>query len=66
LLFKGTHFFELKQEGEGTRLLHGEDSSGLIPMTFSAATMRDRFIPAYEAMNGALVERVALVQATKP
>jgi hypothetical protein len=33
--------------------------SGLIPLTFSAARIERDFVPAYEAMNRALAERVA-------
>ncbi|WP_304171688.1 SRPBCC domain-containing protein [Phenylobacterium aquaticum] len=59
LLFNGRHHFELEPEGEGTRLRHGEDLHGLIPATFSAAQISRDFVPAYEAVNRALAERVA-------
>jgi hypothetical protein len=59
LLFEGNHVFELQAESGGTRLLHGEDMSGLIPLTFSTARIERDFVPAYEAMNRALAERVA-------
>ena len=58
LLFTGRHFFELSPSDGGTELVHGEDLSGLIPMTFSAARM-ERHKSAYEAMNRALEGRVA-------
>ena len=61
LLFRGHHFFELSAKGNGSYLLHGEDLSGLLPMTFSAAQIARDFVPAYEAVNRALAERVALV-----
>ncbi len=57
LLFTGRHFFELAPRDGGTELLHGEDLSGLVPMTFSAARIQ-RQHAAYEAMNEALEERV--------
>ncbi len=58
LLFHGRHHFTLTPEGEGTRLLHGEDMGGLIAMTFSDAVLREKFVPYYEAVNRALAERV--------
>jgi hypothetical protein len=59
LLFKGRHFFHLTPAGPGTRLEHGEDQSGFIPWTFSKATIADKFVPAYEAVNMALATRLA-------
>jgi hypothetical protein len=58
LLFTGRHFFELKPSGSGTDLVHGEDLSGLVPMTFSQDRI-ERQKAAYEAMNAALADRVA-------
>lgn len=58
LLFTGRHFFELSPNGGGTGLVHGEDLSGLIPMSFSKARIA-RQTAAYEAMNVALADRVA-------
>jgi hypothetical protein len=63
LLFAGRHFFELVPSDGGTELLHGEDLSGLIPLTFSAERIA-RQTAAYEAMNRALEERVALTRKT--
>ena len=57
LLFTGRHFFHLEPDGAGTRLTHGENLSGLIPMLFSAARV-ERQKAAYEAMNRALEKRV--------
>lgn len=57
LLFRGRHHFSLTPEGEGTRLLHGEDMSGLIAMSFSEAILAEKFAPYYEAVNRALAER---------
>jgi hypothetical protein len=59
LLFRGRHHFELEPDGPGTHLRHGEDLHGLIPATFSAAQIARDFVPAYEAVNRALAERVA-------
>lgn len=59
-LFTGKHFFELSPESGGTRLLHGEDLSGLIPMLFPAGRI-GRQKAAYEAMNHALEQRVAAI-----
>ena len=58
LLFTGLHFFELGARDDGTELLHGEDLSGLVPLSFSAARLA-RQEAAYEAMNRALERRVA-------
>ena len=58
LLFTGRHFFELSQSGGATDLVHGEDLSGLVPMTFSKRRI-ERQKAAYEAMNVALADRVA-------
>ena len=59
LLFHGRHHFTLTPEGEGTRLLHGEDMGGLIATSFSEAILREKFVPWYEAVNAALAARVA-------
>jgi hypothetical protein len=63
LLFKGRHHFTLTEDAAGTRLLHGEDLGGLIPMTFSKAQIARDFLPAYEAVNRALAARVAALAA---
>ena len=57
LLFTGRHFFELSASRDGTELVHGEDLSGLVPATFSAARI-GRQKAAYEALNRALEARV--------
>ena len=57
LLFTGRHFFELRQGRAGTELVHGEDLSGLVPMTFSKRRI-ERQKAAYQAMNAALADRV--------
>ncbi|HEX4739196.1 MAG TPA: hypothetical protein VH331_16720 [Allosphingosinicella sp.] len=60
LIFTGRHFFELRAEGNGTALTHGEELSGFYPATFSAARLA-RQREAYEAVNRALARRVAWV-----
>ncbi len=57
VLFTGRHFFELSPSDGGTELVHGEDLSGLVPMTFSEARI-ERQKAAYQAMNVALANRV--------
>lgn len=57
-LFKGRHYFELHDQGDRTRLVHGEDVSGLIPLLTSRERMRRNMLPGYEAVNRALAERV--------
>jgi hypothetical protein len=57
LLFNGLHFFELTAEADGTRLLHGEDQSGLIPWSYRRL-VQSHFVPAYEAFNVALEDRL--------
>jgi hypothetical protein len=59
ILFKGRHFFELELDGTGTRLSHGEDLSGVYPMMFTAERLA-RQKAAYEALNRALEQRVAV------
>lgn len=61
LLFKGTHHFTLSPEGEGTRLLHGEDMGGLIAMSFSEEQLLRDFAPYYEAVNRGIAERVLTI-----
>ena len=59
LLFRGRHHFTLDAVPGGTRLLHGEDLAGLVPLTFTKAQIARDFVPAYEAVNVALAARVA-------
>ena len=58
LLFTGRHFFELSAEGAKTRMIHGEDLSGLVPLLFSNERL-ERQRAAYEALNHALARRLA-------
>lgn len=60
ILFTGRHFLELEATDGGTLLTHGEDLSGLVPLTFSRARIA-RQKAAYEAMNQALERRLAEV-----
>ena len=59
LILKGRHGFLLTPEGEGTRVVHTEVLSGLLPSTWSAERIARDFVPAYEAVNTALAARVA-------
>jgi hypothetical protein len=63
LLFKGRHHFTLTPEGEGTRLLHGEDLDGLVTAGFTPERLERDFKPHYEATNRALAARVAELAA---
>jgi hypothetical protein len=58
LVFRGRHSFRLIDEAGGTRLLHGEEFTGVIARLMGRRGI-DRFRPAYEAMNEALARRVA-------
>lgn len=58
LLFRGTHHFTLSREGEGTRLLHGEDLDGIVTAGFTPERLARDFVPHYEATNRALAARV--------
>ncbi|MEQ8347127.1 MAG: SRPBCC domain-containing protein [Sneathiellaceae bacterium] len=64
LLFTGRHHFRLAPEGTGTRLDHGEDLSGLIPALIGSRRIGRQFGPAYEAVNAALADRVAVLAAS--
>nr|QQZ49033.1 hypothetical protein JKL49_17650 [Phenylobacterium glaciei] len=55
----GRHHFTLDAVPGGTRLLHGEDLAGLVPLTFTKVQIARDFVPAYEAVNVALAARVA-------
>ncbi|WP_309645898.1 SRPBCC domain-containing protein [Phenylobacterium sp.] len=59
LIFKGRHGFLLTPEGSGTRVVHTESLSGLLPATWSAVRVARDFVPAYEAVNTALAARIA-------
>jgi hypothetical protein len=48
------HYFILTEEGEGTRLIHGERFHGVLMWAFSAEQFRGDF----DAMNAALKSRV--------
>lgn len=59
VLFRGRHFFDLSPDGGGTRMVHGEDMSGMISWGISARQIEQDFIPVYQAMNAALAARAA-------
>lgn len=65
LLFTGRHSFQLDASAAGTALLHGEDLSGLVPMSFSAARLA-RQMAAYAAMNVAIERRVRALANRSP
>jgi hypothetical protein len=56
-LFDGLHFWRLIAEREGTRLVHGEDFSGLM-VSLMGRKRIEAFLPGYQAMNAALKARV--------
>lgn len=57
LLFRGEHYFELSSDGPATKMRHGERLSGLLPRFWSPRRIEQQRL-AYEAMNGALVQRL--------
>ena len=57
LLFRGEHYFELKDRGNATELRHGERLSGLFPHLWGRRRMEQQRL-AYEAMNEALAKRL--------
>ena len=59
LLFAGRHGFLLTPHADGTHVLHTELLGGLLPATWSKAKIARDFVPAYEAVNIALAERLA-------
>ncbi|HEX8654264.1 MAG TPA: SRPBCC domain-containing protein [Allosphingosinicella sp.] len=61
LLFTGRHWFALDDAPGGTRLRHGEEMSGLIPL-IGGARMAVSYRPGYERFNAALVARVAVAE----
>lgn len=58
ILFTGDHLFELTPEATGTRLTHSETLSGLIPWRLTDEQIETQFVPAYEACNRALANRL--------
>lgn len=65
LLFEGRHYFELEQAPTGTWLTHGEEIRGLITLTFPLTAITELFVPAYEAVNAALADRLGKVQSVE-
>ena len=66
LLFTGEHLFELRPEASGTRLFHSETLSGLIPWRLTDDQIETLFVPAYEACNRALRERLEALENVVP
>ncbi len=61
-VLSGLHYFRLSPEGTGTRLVHGEDFSGLL-ITLMGRKRIEAFKPAYEGLNRALTQRLRLHKA---
>lgn len=59
LIFRGEHSFVLTPEGGGTRMEHSEAISGLITGRITPEVVNQKLVPAYEAMNRALAERLS-------
>lgn len=59
-IFTGRHGFRLVAEGEGTRVIHTENLSGLLPASWSSERIARDFVPGYEAVNVALARRLGL------
>lgn len=59
ILFHGRHGFLLSEEAGGTRVVQTEALSGLLPATWSADRIARDFVPAYQAVDKALAQRVA-------
>lgn len=55
-VLKGHHYLRLSPDGTGTRLVHGEDFSGLL--TLVGRKRLEGLRPAYEGLNRALAERL--------
>jgi hypothetical protein len=66
LLFTGDHLFELSYEAGGTRLFHSESLSGLVTWRFSDELIDLAFVPAYEACNRALADRLDALENVVP
>jgi hypothetical protein len=66
LLFTGDHPFELCYEASGTRLFHSETLSGLIPWRLTDDQIEHAFVPAYEACNRALADRLESLENVIP
>ena len=64
-VLSGLHYFRLSPNGTGTRLVHGEDFSGLI-VTLMGRKRIEAFKPAYEGLNRALAERLRKAQPQNP
>lgn len=58
VLFRGRHSFFLKPDGDGVRLDHREELSGLLPALWGVKTIQTLWPPRYEALNAALAARL--------
>jgi hypothetical protein len=63
-LFEGAHRFELTATGSGTSLVHAEDFRGLLVPALWSSLERGS-LAGFEAMNEALVRRVADVSGSR-
>jgi hypothetical protein len=58
-LFDGEHFFQFEHCGDGTRLSHGENSSGLFVALMPAGSFAE-IEQGFSAMNKALKRRAEM------
>lgn len=64
-LFDGRHRIEVQARGDGTRLVHGEQFSGIL-VPLMRRSLDSRFRPGFEAMNAALKARTErMTEATE-
>ncbi len=61
-LFDGEHYFTLKTEHQGTRLIHGEKFTGIIPMLLGDGFLAQMQLN-FNAMNTALKQEVEAANA---
>lgn len=59
ILFHGRHGFLLTPEDGGTRVVQTEALSGILPATWSRDRIARDFVPAYQAVDKALAQRIA-------
>lgn len=63
-LFRGRHYFRLREVEGGTELTHGEDFSGVLPR-LSWSVLGPQFERRYRHLNDALARHCALVEPAK-
>jgi hypothetical protein len=61
IIFDGRHGFLLTPRDGGTHVLHTERLKGLLPASWNAEKIARDFVPHYEAVNQALIARVAAI-----